>query len=657
VAEEGLNVSHTGQWVVLELSSKADGEDPDLVKRSITYAVKGAEVFIPAAVTQQGEDRVIHYLVEGYAFIRHQHPDTIYSRLENSKYVTTVLTELSRPPGGRPIRKLCFVSDADIDKMRRQIHVETDQGIGVGDTVLITSGAYRQIQARVIEDIAEQDRVQVHIQLRSKDSIITLPRSFLRLVSKAPRPVCLDKFTNMADWFNATLPVREWAPSFATLADVHERYGKLSSWAFKVDECGFADRIASTPLTFEAIKGRAEEVSRMTEWVEQSDPLMSFVRSMYVPLDPSRVVTLSDRVLQLSGWAARFEKLTPVVRGSYVTVDTYAPLGSHYERWTWLKHMQAKLDALASDLHRIERHMDGDQDDMTADNIVIDGLNLAIRALMAPGLGELTDKKGRPSGVIYGFLRSLTALVKKNPGASVFVTWDGSSQRRKAMYAGYKANRSATNAADIVDDQLTFLREVLPLLGVTQVFNKVEEADDVIATLVRGRLKGQHTIILSADRDLLQLVSEDVNLLVPAQGKRKETLFTPALLTEEWGVGPDKIVALRALLGDTSDNLPGVPTVPQKVLTALLELYGSIDGIYASNLAGLTKHRYDCVKTSEQQVRLNFDVMTLQDVPVTEVPPNPDQKSAVTRLSDVDVQVEPVVAAFFGSNAASGNNA
>ncbi len=195
MAQEGIVIVTTDQWVILELSSKAEGEDPDIVRRSITYAVKGAEVFIPAAVTQIGEDRVVHYLVDGYAFIRHKHPDTLYNRLDNSKYVQKVLTKIVKPEnGGRPVRQLAFVENSAIDKMKRQIQSETDQGIGIDDTVLITSGAYRQIQAKVIEEIPEEQKVQVRVLLRSKDSIITLPRSFLRLVSKAPKAPAMDRF-------------------------------------------------------------------------------------------------------------------------------------------------------------------------------------------------------------------------------------------------------------------------------------------------------------------------------------------------------------------------------------------------------------------------------------------------------------------------------
>src|SRR4051812_13044555 len=98
------------QWVVLELGSKADGEEPDLVKAAIRHTIKGAEVFIPASVTKMGDERVIQYLVEGYAFVRRDHPDAAYLRLEGSRYVQGVLRQTSGP-NARSSRVLAVVGD------------------------------------------------------------------------------------------------------------------------------------------------------------------------------------------------------------------------------------------------------------------------------------------------------------------------------------------------------------------------------------------------------------------------------------------------------------------------------------------------------------------------------------------------------------------
>ena len=642
------------QWVILELSSKAEGEDPDIVRRSIAYAVKGADVFLPAAVTQIGEDRVIHYLVDGYAFIRHKHPENLYNRLENSKYVQKVLTKIVRGSSGRPQRQLAFVENSAIEKMRSQIQVETDQGIGIGDTVLITSGAYRQIQAKVIEEIPEEQKVQVQVLLRSKDSIITLPRSFLRLVTKAPKAPPLDRFSLLRDWFNTShsLLTAPEPKSFRALRDQYTAYYRLQSWLSEIDNFAFLLNQSVTAVPdFRGARAKLAHLKKVNDWTMRLDQRSAFVRSFYSSLDTSSLKTLGGRVEVLDGLAQQWEMLVPLVREN--VVDTpFSDIETSYFKWLTLQDMQESIDTLSNELAEIEQEM---EDSVEVQNIVIDGFNLAYRCFYAPGMGDMRDTQQRHTGVLFGFLRSTASLLKRYPGARVHVVWDGSNRTRQSKYAGYKANRSSNFGTEEAGgekwDQVAWLREVLPMLGVSQHYNPGEEADDAIATLLRGPLRGQRNIVLSSDRDLLQLVSETDHLLTPAQGKRRETLYDTATLSEEWGVGPSQIVTLRALLGDNSDNLPGVPTVPQKVLLGLVQLYGTIDGIFASNLAGLTKLRYQCLRDSEAQVRLNFDIMTLRDLPLTEIVPNPDQKAASARLTDVDVQAEPILTVFFGEHA------
>lgn len=608
------------QWVILELSSKADGEDPDLIRKSITYMIRGAEVFIPAAVTQVGEDRVVHYLVEGYAFIRHTFTDAVYNKLENSKYVSNVVTRVARVANGRSVRQLGFISTADVDRMKRQIQAETDQGIGVHDTVLITSGAYKQIQAKVIEDLPEEDKVQVRVMLRSKDTIVSLPRSFLKLVEKAPKPPALDRFQGLKEWFNQAHDL-----SHSLKGQLEDSFGRVQD--------GF------------------QVYGRYADWVAYVDTGTAFVRAFYVPLDLTKIQNLGKKNLQIWTWADRWETLVPTVQGGSVSLPSMSPVETKYLQLMTVLSFLEHMESLEAAICEIEDEM---SIEVTAgvQNVIVDGFNLAYRCFYAPGMSDMRDIRGRHTGVLFGFVRVLASLLKKFPGTRLYVVWDGSNKRRKAMFTEYKANRSKEFAVSADSggerwDQVLFLQGLLPLLGVTQAYNPEEEADDVIASLVRGELRGQQNVVLSTDHDLMQLITETDRLLLPTQGKRKESLYDLVALRDGWGVGPDKIVSLRAMLGDTSDNIPGIPTVPQKVLTDLLQLYGSIDGIYASNLAGLTKKRYECVRQSEKQVRLNLDLMTLREVPIQRVAAVPDPQSASNKLSDVDVQAETLLSVFF----------
>ena len=280
---------------------------------------------------------------------------------------------------------------------------------------------------------------------------------------------------------------------------------------------------------------------------------------------------------------------------------------------------------------------------MQVDNVIVDGLNLAYRCYYAPGMAELHDSNDRPTGVVCGFLKTLVSLTKKFEGAKYTVVWDGSSQYRRSKFSGYKANRTSgslhTKQEDGVPswDQIKYLTEILPFLGVAQAYNPQEEADDVMATLVRENFCGFFNIILTNDRDMLQLITSTDNVLLPTQGKRKEAIFDIPKLKEEWGVEPELMVPLRALFGDSSDNIPGVPRVPQKVLTNLLVKHRSINGIYESNLSGLTELQYRLMMESEKQVRLNLELMSLRNVPVTYVAPTPDTTVARQKLASVEV--------------------
>jgi DNA polymerase-1 len=147
---------------------------------------------------------------------------------------------------------------------------------------------------------------------------------------------------------------------------------------------------------------------------------------------------------------------------------------------------------------------------------------------------------------------------------------------------------------------------------------------------------------------MLQLVTATDRQFVPAVGSGKEHYYDVDAVREEYGVVPDEVPVVRALSGDTSDTIPGAPGFGLKTASKLVKLYGSIDRIFASNLAGLTKTQYGNLRASEKQVRLNVDLMRLHcDLPLTLVGPSPDQIAAASRLRDVDIQPDPILAALF----------
>jgi len=327
-----------------------------------------------------------------------------------------------------------------------------------------------------------------------------------------------------------------------------------------------------------------------------------------------------------------------------------------FGRYKVLCDVERRLHELSQNVEEMARELargHKGEGEMIVQNVLIDGHNLAFRCLHAPGISRLTDRNGRPSGMVFGFLRSVAALKKRYPEASFWVAWDGSNQRRRSRYPEYKRHRKARKGNAVSGgeegfDPLLCLRELLPLMGLRQVWNSREEADDVIATLVRGELDGQTNLVYSTDRDFLQLVSSSTKLLYPAIGSRREVLFDEAGVENLYGVRPCKMLQLRALFGDESDNLPGVPRVPKKVLKSLVQSYGDVDGVYTSGLSAVNRGQYERLRGAEPQVRINLEVMALVNVEVSRTDPDVDEDGVARRLEDLDIKAASILQAFFG---------
>jgi 5'-3' exonuclease/transcription antitermination factor NusG len=588
------------EWVVLELTTKAEGEDPDVIRASIRHHIRDAEVFIPASVVQQGGNRVYQYLVDGYAFIRNKHPSNLYRRLDDTKYVQNVLYVRVNKD-----KKLATITADQVEKLRSQIKVEVDQGIEVGDTIVITSGPYKNISAIVKEDIQEQDSVLVHIKLRSTDRLITLPRGFLRLETKSPTIVYRDRFQSISDWTRSAHYLMAWTPrGLGRLPDASQKFFTL------------------------------------TAWLNRSVSTYELLRSYYATLDFVNVLSKATDYGLLHRGATLRARMSSI----HALATSSLAMTARQLEFLYLTDVVGRVAGAYSELKAMTERPEAPV------NLIVDGTQLFIRCSEAPGLGSLTDSTGRPTGAIVGFLRSLGGYKKRFPKAVVYVCWDGSSQRRKNMYPEYKANRSSRSNPS-QPGSLPFgwgwLREALPLLGVFQAFNHVEEADDVMASLVRGPLLGQPNVMITTDRDLLQLVTEFTHQLCPAVGAGKEKLYDLDLVKEEYGVKPPTLVHVRALSGDSSDNISGVPNFGLKTASKLISMHGSVGALLSSNLAGLTKSQVANLLASEKQVRLNVELLTLCDVPYEQIESNPDQIEVEARLKALEIKPDPILAAFF----------
>ena len=213
--------------------------------------------------------------------------------------------------------------------------------------------------------------------------------------------------------------------------------------------------------------------------------------------------------------------------------------------------------------------------------LLLDGHSLAYRAFFALPAENFSTSTGQHTNGVYGFVAMLINVLRDEDPTHVAVAFDVSRATfRSEEYAEYKAGRSAT--PDAFAGQIPLLREVLDALNITHVQLDGYEADDIIATLAtQGREAGMDVLICSGDRDTLQLVDEGTTVLYPKKGVSDLARMTPGAVTEKYGVGPERYSDLAALVGEASDNLPGVPGVGPKTAAKWITAHGDLQGIVA----------------------------------------------------------------------------
>ena len=213
--------------------------------------------------------------------------------------------------------------------------------------------------------------------------------------------------------------------------------------------------------------------------------------------------------------------------------------------------------------------------------LLIDGHSMAFRAYYALPVDSFTTSTGQATNAVHGFLSMLLSLLEQERPTHLAVAFDlpGGTFRTRE-YPGYKANRDETPRPFI--GQIELIEDLLAAMGVRAVTAPDYEADDVLATLAaRARAEGMEVLICSGDRDSFQLITEDCTVLYPVRGVSALRRMTPAEVEERYGVSPERYPHLAALVGETSDNLPGVPGVGPKTAAKWLGLYDGLDGVIA----------------------------------------------------------------------------
>jgi len=231
--------------------------------------------------------------------------------------------------------------------------------------------------------------------------------------------------------------------------------------------------------------------------------------------------------------------------------------------------------------------------------LLVDGHHLAYRTFHA--LKGLTTSRGEPVQAVYGFAKSLLKALKED-GDSVIVVFDAKAPSfRHEAYEGYKAGRAPT--PEDFPRQLALIKELVDLLGLVRLEVPGYEADDVLASLAKKAEKeGYEVRILTADKDLYQLLSDRIHVLHP-----EGYLITPAWLWEKYGLRPDQWADYRALTGDESDNLPGVKGIGEKTARKLLEEWGSLERLL-KNLDRLKPAIREKILAHMDDLKLSWDL-------------------------------------------------
>lgn len=210
--------------------------------------------------------------------------------------------------------------------------------------------------------------------------------------------------------------------------------------------------------------------------------------------------------------------------------------------------------------------------------IAIDGNSLMHRAYYA--LPSMMSKSGQPTGAIYGFLSMLLKLVAMEPDYMVVAFDMHGPTFRHLQYDAYKAGRRAT--PEDLRPQFPMLKELLREMGIAVCECESFEADDIIGTFARiASEKGVETLLVTGDRDALQLIDAHTHVLMTKKGISQTIEYDEAALKEAYGLTPHQMNDLKGLMGDSSDNLPGIPGVGEKTALKLLDRYGSMEGVFA----------------------------------------------------------------------------
>lgn len=237
--------------------------------------------------------------------------------------------------------------------------------------------------------------------------------------------------------------------------------------------------------------------------------------------------------------------------------------------------------------------------------LLVDGMALLFRAFYATAMSNyyMINSKGTPTNAVYGMMKHLFTALDTYQPTHVICCWDmGSKTFRNDLYPDYKANRGEPPVELI--PQFELAKETVAALDIPNVGRIGYEADDCMGTLSRVYSEDSQVFLLTGDQDLLQLLKPNVNVVLLKKGYGNYAEYHEDSFYEEKGITPSQMIDLKALMGDTSDNYPGVKGIGEKTALKLLLKYGTIEGIL-ENIEELTKGQRSKIEENLEMLHLS----------------------------------------------------
>ncbi len=248
---------------------------------------------------------------------------------------------------------------------------------------------------------------------------------------------------------------------------------------------------------------------------------------------------------------------------------------------------------------------------------IIDGSAIAYRSYFGMIRNRLTTSTGKPTGAVYAFINSLKALIDNEKPDYIGMVFDAPEKTfRHKLYPDYKATRESM--PDDLVEQMPLMFEITKAMNIPVVIKPGYEADDVIATFAkRGKNSNLQIYIVTGDKDFMQLLEDDVFMFKPGSGKKQTEIFTAKNVVEKWGIKPTQVVDYLALIGDSSDNVPGVKGIGPAKARPMLQQYKDLDGIY-NHLDEIGNPRIiNLLREGKAAAKLSKELVTIdRNVPV-----------------------------------------